>query len=642
MLLGPVLGRELVIAPRRPRIYIVRSAYVAALLMLVFTVRWVVWGMQELRDLGDLARLGAVLFQLLATLQLAMAVFASAGLAATAVAHEKDRRTFELLLLTWLTNFELVVGKLAASLLYVMVMLAAAAPLFMFLPLLGGVSFYQIGLAYAITVTTALLCGTIGSTVALWREKTFQALAATALALVIWLAGGELIGLGLFGSQPLGMSADMLAAVVSPRWAMLLAVQPYQLAQQDTLLPLGPLGMYLAAAVAATVVLNAIAVLRVRKWNPGQESTAVPSHTAVGRGAEQPASATVAPQTVGQEAVASQTLASQAVAPRTLAAEIPTPATEVAASAEPAPTSRPAEAPGGSTRHVWDNPVLWREMCTWAYGRRMLLIRLAYLLLFALAVGAVHWMAVDPYSPLPSGPVASLVGLLLISLVLVNVQAVTSLTSERDAAALDLLLVTDLTPKEIIFGKLGGVFYNTKEMIVLPMLLCVYLAAVGRLGGQSQWENLVYLLTTLAVLYVFVAVLGIHAGMIYSNTHTAIGVSLGTLFLLFLGVAVCMWILVVFRGAFQVQLWPFAALFLGGGVGLYLALGARNPSAAIGVAAFVCPFATFYAITSYLLGATLGVCLVTVGVYGFATAAMLVPAIYEFDVATGRTTVEEA
>ena len=67
---------------------------------------------------------------------------------------------------------------------------------------------------------------------------------------------------------------------------------------------------------------------------------------------------------------------------------------------------------------------------------------------------------------------AALIPLLLLSLVLVNAQAVTSMTSERDVKALDLLLVTDLTPKEIVFGKLGGVFYNTKEMVLLPMLLC--------------------------------------------------------------------------------------------------------------------------------------------------------------------------
>jgi hypothetical protein len=220
---------------------------------------------------------------------------------------------------------------------------------------------------------------------------------------------------------------------------------------------------------------------------------------------------------------------------------------------------------------------------------------------------------------------------------LVNAQAVTSLTSERDTRALDLLLVTDLTPKEIVFGKLGGVFYNTKEMILLPMLLCVYLGWRGMIG----LENLFYVVAGLAGLAVFVAVLGIHAGMNYFNSRSAVATSLGTLFFLFVGVATCMRMMVAFSGSFQAQLQPFLAFTVGGGIGLYVALGARNPSTAIGVASFLCPFATFYAITSFLLNYTLAVFLVTILAYGFMTAAMLVPAIYEFDVATGRTTIED-
>ena len=224
--------------------------------------------------------------------------------------------------------------------------------------------------------------------------------------------------------------------------------------------------------------------------------------------------------------------------------------------------------------------------------------------------------------------------LLLLSLVLVNAQAVTSMTSERDCRALDLLLVTDLTPKEIVFGKLGGIFYNTKEMVLLPLALCGYLW----LAGQLSLENLLYLLAGAAVLYFFVAVLGIHAGMNYENSRTAIATSLGTVFFLSLGVATCMRMITAFSGSFQAQLQPFLVFMIGGGVGLYVALGARNPSTAIGVASFLCPFATFYAITSFLLDYTLGVFLVTAAAYGFTTAAMLIPAVYEFDVATGRTT----
>jgi hypothetical protein len=55
-------------------------------------------------------------------------------------------------------------------------------------------------------------------------------------------------------------------------------------------------------------------------------------------------------------------------------------------------------------------------------------------------------------------------------------------------------------------------------------------------------------------------------------------------------------------------------------------------------ASMICPFAIFYAITSFLLGYTLAVFLVVAFTFGFTTTAMLVPALFEFDVATGRTT----
>ena len=134
----------------------------------------------------------------------------------------------------------------------------------------------------------------------------------------------------------------------------------------------------------------------------------------------------------------------------------------------------------------------------------------------------------------------------------------------------------------------------------------------------------------------FAAMLGIHAGMNYANSRTAIATSIGTLLFLFLGVATCMRIMIAFSGSFHLQIQPFLAFMLGGSVGLYAALGSRNPSLAIGVASVLAPIATFWAITSFLLQYTLGVFLVTVATYGFATIAMLIPAIFEFDVATAR------
>ena len=93
--------------------------------------------------------------------------------------------------------------------------------------------------------------------------------------------------------------------------------------------------------------------------------------------------------------------------------------------------------------------------------------------------------------------------------------------------------------------------------------------------------------------------------------------------------------------SFNAQLQPFLAFVVGGGLGLYGTLGARHPSRAIFWASFACPFATFYAITSFLhgdQGDMFIVLLVAAIAYGFTTAAILIPAIYEFDETTGRTT----
>jgi len=592
LLIGPVFAREVSIAPRRIKLYVARTTYALALLVLMCTAWLVLTGTQLVRDLGDLARFATSLFQILTPLQLALAAFFSALLAASEVAHEKDRKTLILLLLTNLSNCELVLGKLLASLLMVLVLLAAALPVFMLTALLGGVSYGQITRAFAVTLATALVCGSLGSTLALWREKTFQALAMTVLVVVLWLAVGEIIAAGVLGESLAGLPCRTLAAGLSPWQAILEAARPY-VHDQPALGLLGtPVYMFLVTAVAIALLLNGVAVAMVRVWNPSRNDEGGMVND-----------------------------------------ECPTPVKEGGAKPSLHHSSSIIHHSSLPTRRVWDNPVIWREIRTWAYGRKILVVRLAYLALFALAAAGLYVRAGGGESDL------ILVSLALLSLVLVNAQAVTSLTSERDVRALDLLLVTDLTPKEIVFGKLGGVFYNTKEMVLLPMLLCVGLWLTGGLS----FENLLFLLGGLAVLYAFAAMLGLHAGMTYANSGVAVATSLGTLFFLFLGVAVCMRIMMAFSGSFSAQFLPFFAFMVFGGVGLYAVLGLRNPSSAIGVASFLCPIATFYAITSYLVDppSPLAMFLVTSAAYGFTVAAMLVPAICEFDVATGRTTLDE-
>jgi len=664
LLVGPVFTREVVTAPRRGRFYVARAAYVGGLMLLIGTAWQVLAGTQDVRNIGDMARFGSIVFQILAPLQLALALFFSALLAASAVALEKDRKTLVLLLLTRLTNAELVLGKLLASMLNVLMLLAAAIPLFMLVALFGGVSFGQIARVTAVTLVTAVAAGSLGSTLALWREKTFQALAMTVLLIVLWLGGGEAVRQGVFGQSWAGVPTAEWAAALSPLHATLEATRAESLSEGSWAGLGSPVYAFLGVAGVVIVALNALAIGLVRVWNPSREATArVEEEVARDSiwGAEYDLEQERAEALAAGDGASLAAPRADHVAQAAFGAELGTGtgmATAVEAFAGPAhlpPVRRSvadlasaairrrelvrareqsgAALPRGRTRHVWDNPVIWREMRTWCYGRKIVAIKLAYLALVAAAWAALYVMAHGDRGLTLAGGAVALIPLFVVSLILVNAQAVTSLTAERDVKALDLLLVTDLTPPEFIFGKLGGALFNAKEMIVAPLLLCGYLWWLGELNG----EMFAYLAIGLATMNAFVAVLGLHAGMTYGNSRQAIGVSLGTVFFLFIGVATCMRIMIAFPGEFHLQFVPFAALAFGGGIGLYVALGVRNPSPAIFLASFACPFATFYAITSFMLEKPLAVLLATVLTYGFTTAAMLVPAVAEFDVATGRT-----
>jgi ABC-type Na+ efflux pump permease subunit len=597
-MIGPILAREWMVAPRRLRFYLQRVIFVLVLFSLVCTAWALLAGIQQVRNTGDLARFGVLVFQLVVPLEWVVTMFLAAITAASIVAHEKDRRTLDLLLLTRLSSPQIVLGKLLASLVGIANLILAAVPLLLLIALLGGVNLYQVFMATLLILITAAWTGALANLVAFWREKTFQTLAITLLAIVGWLAFCEAIA---SGSLP-GM-APQWAEILSPARALWEVCQPIRSSGWMAI----PGGNATAHAMLGSLVacgLCATTCLRLRIWNPSRQVRQV------------------AIEPDEDYAISKEALG--------------------ASGKQAVERSWKVRAP----RPMWNNPVLWREMCTWAYGRKLLLIRLAYFALFAAALAGLYWSVQSGVALQRSRladeliPVSArlLVPFFVVSFVMINALAVNSITNERDGQALDLLLTTMITPTQFLFGKLLGVLYVTKEMVILPMVLVAYL---WWQGGMTT-ENLIFTIGGLLTVDIFSAMLGIHSGMIYSQSRTAIGTSLGTLFFLFLGVVTCMLIMMSFRGSFARQLPPFLAIILGGGTGLFVAMGSRNPSPAIALAAFGLPFLTFFAITSFILrGQELVVFSVIAVAYGFATLAMIVPALSEFDFAMGRARTAE-
>ncbi|MFZ9089303.1 MAG: ABC transporter permease, partial [Planctomycetaceae bacterium] len=229
----------------------------------------------------------------------------------------------------------------------------------------------------------------------------------------------------------------------------------------------------------------------------------------------------------------------------------------------------------------------------------------------------------------------SLLGVGLVSLLLANAQAVTSVTTERDAKTLEILLVTDLHPWEFMVGKIVGALWNAREMLVIPLVIVTAMSVGGILPTLTA-ENTLYVCIGFLVLILFAIALGLHAGMSYDNSRQAIAHSLGTMFFLCVGIFVFMLLLVEARSSFAIQLQSFV-LFIGfGSLGLYSSLTSRSPSNALTLASLLLPFLTFYAITEFLLGGNLGVCFWICMAYGFAAVAMMVPAMNDFDIVLGR------
>lgn len=579
---------------------------------MVFAIISTTWlllaGVQPVQNAGDLARFGVLIFQLIAPFQLFVLMFLGALAGVTAVSHEKDKQTLTLLLMTSLSNSEVVLGKVGSGLLWAFNAMLSVAPI-LFLPcLLGGVSLEQAASAALITASTIILTCSLGATVAFWREKTFQAIAVTLLSVAIWLAAGEAIR---FGSVP-GISPQAstvispASSIISPIRAIWQVAQPIPRSTANS-----PFGVWEQALLSSSVLLcgavllMGLSILRLRVWNPNRERRKVSAEYS------------------DEVAVADSTLE--------------------AVGAQAAPAGRTIKSwKSRDPRAMWSNPILWREMRTWAYGKKVLIIRVAYLILaacvafglFQIARNDAGLMADRGYQEQLVAPsVTVLAPLVVFSLILINALAVNSVTNERDAGALDLLLVTEITSVDFIFGKILGVLYVMKEMVLVPILM---LFIPWFYGGLST-ENLIFSIIALLVMDIFVCMLGIHCGMIYYQSRAAIGTSLGTVFFLFLGVATCMLIMLMFRGSFGRQLAPFLMIILGGGTGLYLAIGNRNPSPAITLTSFLLPFLTFFAITSFILrDQELTVFSTVVVSYAFATAAMLIPALSEFEFAFGR------
>jgi ABC-type Na+ efflux pump permease subunit len=606
--LGPIFTRELTTVPRKKSHYAARCAQLGLLTILGITAWQAAVGFTTEATLGETARFGTTLFQIVVYVQLLLLVFFATLSAASTVSQEKDRRTFILLLITDMRDYEIVLGKLLGSLLPITVAMLTAVPFSAMLLLLGGIDPKQVVESGVVILATCFAAGSLGGVVALWRERTFQAISLAVLFLVLYECFA--LAIGIVGPRLRPETDWLFVQMAVDPFAAMYGVLEAPAAGW----PISPALLFGLTMLGLCVVLNGIGLWGLRRWNPSGETL-------------------MQREGPGEDPEANLS------------------------DAELAAFRAQAHAAPGQVRPVWKNPILWREICTRAYGRRPLVVKLAYGVVAAMILFFAWSIATKPGGREAFVSAYGLVPIVVISMLLVAAQSATAITSERDGGALDVLLVTDVSPIEFVFGKLLGVLYNTKEFLVPPLLFAIGYGCFGLYtrspADSTAWDFFLdnfgptlAILAAIVVLLLFCAAIGLHVALRLVNSRLAIVQTLGTVFFLSVGTLISIYLINVNRDSFANQ-WVSFLLFLALGIGgLWFVMSADRPSPALTLGSVLCPLAMFYCVSTIIIAKpgtdesadALGPVLFLASAFGFTIYAMLFPLITEFDVALGRTT----
>jgi ABC-type transport system involved in multi-copper enzyme maturation permease subunit len=164
-MLGPVFQAELLTTARRARYYLARVIYGIALLAVLWSGYQTVYQYVSMRGseemtIREMSSFANSTYGSFTTLQGVAIVLLTPALVAPVIASEKSRKTMHYLLSSRLTSAEIVLGKLAARLLMLLVILAVGLPVFSLLQLFGGIEGERIIETYL--VLSALLISLSG------------------------------------------------------------------------------------------------------------------------------------------------------------------------------------------------------------------------------------------------------------------------------------------------------------------------------------------------------------------------------------------------------------------------------------------------------------------------------------------------
>lgn len=151
---NPILIKELRLGLREKKVFITQTVY-----MLVLGVISFIFLLEFTCNSGYYFRIeaGRNFFKTLCIFQWILIVLISPSLTSTSISSEKEKKTYDMLLVTLLSAPEIIIGKLNYAASYLILLLASSLPLVALVFLIGGVTPFEIFINYVLLLAWGIM-----------------------------------------------------------------------------------------------------------------------------------------------------------------------------------------------------------------------------------------------------------------------------------------------------------------------------------------------------------------------------------------------------------------------------------------------------------------------------------------------------
>jgi len=481
---GPVVAGELRSGSRRKRNYFLRVIYLAALLFVLLVWWSATWdrGNVSVEYLAQQqAEMGEIFFVTFSIFSVIAMALICPILTSSAINVERRRKTLGVLLITPITAWQIVSGKLFSRLMTAFWLLGLSLPVVALVRLEGSVELNQIMIGIALAAATAISCGAIGLMYSAVMDQPALVIlqsylflgclyGLTALLAGLLASAGHTGFLCIFGINP----AVQVAALIDPTMPRDIGIGwmgcvAFQLGL--ALMLLLATAMRLRRDVQRGDILDGITASQARKARRLAKKEA----------RRQAKLAPSPPLPTGSLFTSADALPDQPDAPSTSASPVDSNRPRPVGIIEYASSTNP---PDRLTRPVGDWPVLWHECRAKLLGKKQNALRFSIFLGVALLAGYV----ISDWRELSSVQMGFSMCFNGVMCLVITVISATMMTQEKESGTWPLLVAAPISGMQIVLSKVAGV--GRRSLVITGLIVAHFLVIgplLGELGIHCAW-----------------------------------------------------------------------------------------------------------------------------------------------------------